>query len=273
MVDITHDLIGRITGKRLPLLPEQLQQAKDFCAEQIKIGNLKVLGEIPDVLRRDWLDPTLDATVRGRQHIKVQASEWRKALEIQCGRVVEYSQRTHKHEKISALLMWRAALAFASSLDKRKIPMCHIEAKRDEATLKVFAPMSLDEDSKGALRDRRDHVFIPDPMLATGVSSAFAIDMLKAFGVGNQEITLMCIVAAPEGIFHLLNHYPGIKIIAIALDSYLNESAYIMPGLGDAGEKYFNGNSLSNFSGMRHVFNDVQWSHLQHLLKKTNGNK
>ncbi|MBT6694929.1 MAG: uracil phosphoribosyltransferase [Proteobacteria bacterium] len=78
---------------------------------------------------------------------------------------------------------------------------------------------------------------VVDPMLATGGSAAAAIDGLKRRGV--RKITLMCLVAAPEGVRALLEAHPDVSIFAAALDRKLNELGYIVPGLGDAGDRLY----------------------------------
>ena len=80
-------------------------------------------------------------------------------------------------------------------------------------------------------------VFVVDPMLATGGSSAAAIRMLKEKGVKN--IRFMCIIAAPEGVEALKKAHPDVDIYIGALDDHLNEHKYIVPGLGDAGDRIF----------------------------------
>lgn len=76
-----------------------------------------------------------------------------------------------------------------------------------------------------------------DPMLATGGSASDAIDMLKAKGV--NHIKLMCLVGAPEGVKAVQERHPDVDIYLAALDDHLNEHAYIVPGLGDAGDRLF----------------------------------
>ena len=84
--------------------------------------------------------------------------------------------------------------------------------------------------------DKRE-VFVVDPMLATGGSSVAAIQMLKDKGVKN--ITLMCIIAAPEGVKAMQEAHPDVDMYIGALDERLNEHKYIIPGLGDAGDRIF----------------------------------
>jgi uracil phosphoribosyltransferase len=80
-------------------------------------------------------------------------------------------------------------------------------------------------------------VFLLDPMLATGGSAAMAVDGLRELGA--REVRLLCIVAAPEGVAHLAAGSPGARIYCAALDRTLNDRKYILPGLGDFGDRLF----------------------------------
>ena len=80
-------------------------------------------------------------------------------------------------------------------------------------------------------------VIIVDPMLATGGSAIAAAQFIKDEGVRN--IKLMCIIAAPEGVKAMQEAHPDVDIFAAALDDHLNEHGYIVPGLGDAGDRIF----------------------------------
>ena len=84
--------------------------------------------------------------------------------------------------------------------------------------------------------DGRDFIIVA-PMLATGGSAAAAITLLKQRGIKN--IKFMCLVAAPEGVQCLNREHPDVKIYTAALDDKLNENCYILPGLGDAGDRIF----------------------------------
>lgn len=103
---------------------------------------------------------------------------------------------------------------------------------RDEETLK---PVEYYFKVPEALEDRL--VIAVDPMLATGNSSAAAIDRLKQAGAKN--IRFMCLLAAPEGVARMKEAHPDVPIVTAALDSHLNELGYIVPGLGDAGDRMF----------------------------------
>jgi len=80
-------------------------------------------------------------------------------------------------------------------------------------------------------------VFVVDPMLATGGSSVAAIQMLKDKGC--RKIHFMCIIAAPEGVKKMTEAHPDVDLYIGAMDEHLNENAYIVPGLGDAGDRIF----------------------------------
>lgn len=103
---------------------------------------------------------------------------------------------------------------------------------RDEETLK---PVEYYFKVPDALEDRL--VIAVDPMLATGNSSAAAIDKLKEAGAKN--IRFLCLLAAPEGVARMKEAHPDVPIITAALDTQLNEVGYIVPGLGDAGDRMF----------------------------------
>ena len=103
---------------------------------------------------------------------------------------------------------------------------------RDEETLQ---PVQYYFKAPDALEDRL--VIAVDPMLATGNSSVAAIDLLKKAGAKN--IRFLCLLAAPEGVATMKAAHPDVPIITAALDEKLNELGYIMPGLGDAGDRMF----------------------------------
>jgi len=103
---------------------------------------------------------------------------------------------------------------------------------RDEETL---LPVQYYFKVPEALEDRL--VIAVDPMLATGNSSAAAIDLLKEAGATN--IRFLCLLAAPEGIARMKEAHPDVPVVTAAVDEKLNEVGYIVPGLGDAGDRMF----------------------------------
>jgi uracil phosphoribosyltransferase len=103
---------------------------------------------------------------------------------------------------------------------------------RDEATLKPVqyyfkVPDQLD----------KRLVIVVDPMLATGNSSAAAVDLLKQAGA--KDIRFLCLLAAPEGVARMKEAHPDVPIVTASLDDALDEKGYILPGLGDAGDRMF----------------------------------
>lgn len=108
----------------------------------------------------------------------------------------------------------------------------HIGLYRDPETLepvKYYCKMPNDI-------SERD-VIIVDPMLATGGSATAAINFMKEYGC--DHIKLMCLIGAPEGVKKVQNEHPDVDIFIAALDDHLNEHGYIVPGLGDAGDRIF----------------------------------
>lgn len=137
-------------------------------------------------------------------------------------------------KKLAVVPILRAGLGMVDGM-LTMIPAAkvgHIGLYRNEETLEpVEYYCKLPKDC--AERD----VFVVDPMLATGGSSVAAITMLKDKGVKN--IRFMCIIAAPEGIERMQKEHPDVDIYVGALDDHLNENGYIVPGLGDAGDRIF----------------------------------
>ena len=109
----------------------------------------------------------------------------------------------------------------------------HIGVFRDPATHKPVEYLV-------RLPDTADRIFILcDPMVATGNSAVYAVDVLKKRGVTDEKIIFLALVAAPEGVTVFQQAHPGVKLYVASLDSHLNDHAYIVPGLGDAGDRIF----------------------------------
>lgn len=108
----------------------------------------------------------------------------------------------------------------------------HIGLQRDHDTLEpIDYYFKIPPDPEGSL------FIVTDPMLATGGSASAAVTFLKRSGA--REIRLMCIVAAPEGVERMLKDHPDVAVYTAAFDRQLNEKGYILPGLGDAGDRLF----------------------------------
>lgn len=110
----------------------------------------------------------------------------------------------------------------------------HIGVYRDEETHKpVEYLVKLPSDIE------KSDIILVDPMLATGGSASYAIDVLNKNGVDDRRIKLMVLVAAPDGVRFLNEKHPQVQIHTAALDEKLNKDAFIHPGLGDAGDRIF----------------------------------
>ena len=141
---------------------------------------------------------------------------------------------TLKGKKFAVVPILRAGLGLVDGV-LRMVPSArvgHIGMYRNEETLepvKYFCKMPKD------VADR--DVLIVDPMLATGGSASAAIGFMKEYGC--QNIKLMVLLAAPEGIERIQKEHPDVDIYCGAVDDHLNERGYIVPGLGDAGDRIF----------------------------------
>ncbi len=137
-------------------------------------------------------------------------------------------------KKLAVVPILRAGLGMVDGMLKLmpNVKVGHIGLYRDHETLQpVEYYCKLPEDIQ-----TRD-VIVVDPMLATGVSSAAAIDLIKQKGAKN--IKFVCIVAAPEGIKAIAEAHPDVEVYCGTVDEKLNENGYILPGLGDAGDRIF----------------------------------
>ena len=148
--------------------------------------------------------------------------------------IIKTVQKQLSGKKLAIVPILRAGIGmvdgFLSLVPAAKVG--HIGMYRDEETLEpVEYLVKLPEDI-----DQRQ-IFVMDPMLATGGSAILAVDSLKKRGAAN--IKFVCLVAAPEGVKKLQDAHPDIDIYTASLDERLNENGYIVPGLGDAGDRLF----------------------------------
>jgi uracil phosphoribosyltransferase len=138
-------------------------------------------------------------------------------------------------KKVAIVSILRAGLIMAEGLHEL-MPSArtgHIGLYRDHEThLPVEYLVKLPE-PEGRL------FIVVDPMLATGNSACHAIDVLNRHGVEDARIRFLALVVAPEGMTHFADEHPGVQVYGAALDARLNENAYIIPGLGDAGDRLF----------------------------------
>ena len=134
----------------------------------------------------------------------------------------------------------RAGLIFSNTA-LGLLPMAkvhHIGLYRDEETLKPVPyynklPHTFENPDK-------TYIYILDPMLATGGSGVAAIKLFTDLNIHKKNITFVSLISAPEGISNIFSNYPDIRLVTGAIDTRLNDIGYILPGLGDAGDRAFN---------------------------------
>ena len=148
--------------------------------------------------------------------------------------ICEMTGKELSGKKLAIVPILRAGLGMVDGILKM-IPAAkvgHIGLYRDPDTfepIEYYCKLPADCDER--------EVFVVDPMLATGGSCAAAIQMLKDKGV--KHIRFLCIIAAPEGVERMQKEHPDVALYIGALDDRLNEPKYIVPGLGDAGDRIF----------------------------------
>src|SRR5271155_1940971 len=196
-----------------PVIQTKLTELRDFATEHRKFRAL--LNEIASLMvyevTRDW--PTTPKPIQT-------------PLERTTGRVLS--------RKVTLVPILRAGLGMAEGV-LRLLPdarMGHLGVYRDEKTLE---PISYYQKLPPDIAETE--VLLIDPMLATGGSGAAAVAFLKKAGV--KSMKFVCLVAAPEGIQALHHQHPEVPIYCAAIDRQLNEKGYILPGLGDAGDRIF----------------------------------
>jgi uracil phosphoribosyltransferase len=196
-----------------PVIQTKLMDLRDTATDHRKFRELlnEVGGLMVYEVTRDW--PTRARTVQT-------------PLEKMTGQVLA--------REVTLVPILRAGLGMADGVLKL-LPdarMGHLGVYRNEQTLEpVSYYQKLPPDIAAT------EVLLIDPMLATGGSGSAAVTFLKKAGVTSMKF--VCLVAAPEGIRTLHEHHPDVPIYCAAIDRQLNEHGYIMPGLGDAGDRIF----------------------------------
>ena len=150
--------------------------------------------------------------------------------------LVKTTLKTLAGKKVAIIPILRAGLGMVDGI-LELIPAAkigHVGMYRDHDTLQ---PVEYFVKLPSDISERQS--FVVDPMLATGGSAVAAIDALLKRGAQPNSIKFCCLVAAPEGVETLRSAHPEIDIYAAALDERLNEHGYILPGLGDAGDRLF----------------------------------
>lgn len=273
-----------ITKADLPLSLSQWHEVRKFCFGKMAQGSIWLLHDsiynLPPVLTKDWTDEKgiEDLHVRASRHTHVTPEEWRSALLGCCKEVIEKSRDIigGSMEEIRAAMLWRAALALSFSLEENSIAQSHVVAKRDNGKPHMALERELEFDEEDqekirALAKFKFPLFMPDVMLASGISMKGGMDAVRKLGVSDREVAFISVCATYEGMYNLLSLYPSATIIAYGVGGRLNEKAYIVnSGLGDAGDKFFYGNSLENFEPIRHVFPGHWWDDLGREIHREN---
>lgn len=203
--------------------------------------NLKIINH-PLIKRdlsllRDWNTPNVLFRITLRRISALMAFEVTKDFKLKTADIKTPLERTKGYfldENIVLVPVLRAGLGmvngFLDFLSEAKVG--HIGLYRHEETLQP-----IDYYSKFPKNLRNSLVLVLDPMLATGGSATAAVSFLKDKGA--KKIRVVNLVVAPEGVKMLTRYHPDIKIFAAALDRKLNSKGYILPGLGDAGDRIF----------------------------------
>lgn len=230
------------------LSEEEMRKLRAFLNEERAAGRFVVLDGVADEMRQDWLNEDLPMPDRAIRNISISSDDFRRYANEASLRVAKHVLESFADNEIYVVYPWRAAIAFIPAFRELGVAEhCHIGMKRNDDNpdqSDIYFP--LDKEAFARRGDRR--VVVADPMLATGGSMRSIIEEVVAQGVSPKEITLVCLVSAPEGAAMLLRAFPGIQIVAAALDGRLNEYAYIVDrGLGDAGDKYIEDLDIRRF--------------------------
>jgi len=204
---------------------------------------LRVLEQTPDlsrlygVIRRDLLT--------GRE--ETSPRQFREASRQITSRVLKDVVENNELDKNKTvfLMPWRAGLAFGEGAAENGFSLFyHLGAKRNEETLKTeinYENIPAVIDSRNPGNNEGLKAIIADPMLATGNTMIDAVKRLKNLGIREENILIASVISAPEGVDHILSNFSQIKITVGAHDERLNSRGFIVPGLGDFGDKYFAG--------------------------------
>ena len=176
-----------------------------------------------------------EAAQRLSNMVLISATDSLKTVEQEIKTPVSWTTEKVLAEPVWFIPVLRAGLAMVD-VGLKLLPEAHVGfvgLYRDEKTLEPQHYYKNLPDFSEASHS----CFIMDPMLATGGSSVATIDLLKNHGA--TDIRLLTLICAPEGIKEVFAKHPEISIFTASLDERLNESGYIVPGLGDAGDRYF----------------------------------
>lgn len=193
---------------------------------QHKVAIMRETTTGPKEFRELLKEITLLVTYEATRHLKVFEKEISTPLCTTTGKMIE-------DKKVTVVPILRAGLGMVDGVLSLmpNAAVGFVGIYRDPETIKP-----IEYYSKLPKLDDND-IFVLDPMLATGVSSTSAIDIVKK--AGGKRISLMCLIAAPEGVQYVSDRHPDVKIFTASLDEKLNDHSYIIPGLGDAGDRLY----------------------------------
>jgi uracil phosphoribosyltransferase len=192
-----------------------------------KLGLLRDVGTSTEMFRRLVNELTLLLTYEATKDMSLEDVEVETPLEKTLAQRIP-------GKKVAVCPILRAGMGMLDGV-LSLIPVARvgfIGLYRNEETLE---PVEYYVKLPADIADRE--VLLLDPMLATGNSTAAAVGTLKRAGAGH--ITLIALIAAPEGVAHIQQDHPDVKIVVASIDSHLNEKGYIVPGLGDAGDRLY----------------------------------
>lgn len=166
--------------------------------------------------------------------LQTSGLEFRVNAETIIKQIVEYITQDLDKEKVVVLLPWRSALAYVKGFQGIGVnSFYHLSSKRNEETLET--EVDFEEGEMG----ENNTIIIADPMLASGNTIIDSIQRCLKKGVRLENIIVSAVLAAPEGVDKIKGLYPEVTIMIGQLDSHLDGRGYIVPGLGDFGDKYF----------------------------------
>jgi uracil phosphoribosyltransferase len=206
--------VGRVTVVEHPLVQHKLSYLRDKTTPTVHFR--KLVNEV-----------TLLLTYEATRDLPLEDAEIETPLERMTAQRISGKKVAVCPVLRAGMGMLDGVLSLVSSARVGFIGMY-----RDEDTLQpveYFVKLPVDLEQRDAI--------VLDPMLATGNSSTAAIASVKAAGA--QSVTLVCLVAAPEGIEHLHVEHPDVHIVCAAIDRGLDERGFIVPGLGDAGDRLY----------------------------------
>ena len=193
-----------------------------------KLALLRSYTTGPKEFRELVSEMTMLLTYEATRHIPTQKIKIKTPLEETEGEMIN-------DKAVTIVPILRAGLGMLEGI-LRLLPNAsvgHIGIFRDPDSLKP-----IEYYCKLPPQISHDQIFILDPMLATGGSASMAIDLVKERG--GKNITFISIISAPEGVKVMSENHPDVKIYTASLDRKLNDHAYILPGLGDAGDRSYN---------------------------------